>query len=90
MLFWSETIFSSATPVSSLLASKNGFVTQSGSLSQGGPTSSPCGPLFEIVRACGPQPARNCSKSWCSLKKTSSLEISIQFSLFLCQNHGVL
>ena len=28
-----------------------------------------CGPLFQNVRACGPEPARNCSKSWCSLKK---------------------
>ena len=50
-----------------------------------------CGPLFKIVEACGPQPARNCSKSWCSSKKKKAFTWNwspiFQFS---SQNHSLL
>ena len=38
-----------------------------------------CRPLFEIVRACGPQAGRYCSKSWCSLKKSLHFESDTNF-----------
>ena len=42
-----------------------------------------CGPLFKIVRACAPEPASNCSKSWWSLKKSLHLESVSDFSIFV-------
>ena len=50
-----------------------------------------CGPLFEIVRACGPQPGRYCSKSWCPLKKKKVFHLeSASIIPILSQNHSVL
>ena len=43
-----------------------------------------CEPLFKIVRACGPQPARNCSKSLCSLKKKKRSSLGIGLNPRLC------
>ena len=37
-------------------------------INQGSPSSS-SEPIFKIVRACAPEPAKNCSKSWCFLNK---------------------
>ena len=48
-----------------------------------------CRPLFEIVRACGPQAGRYCSKSWCSLKKVFTLN-QIEIFPIHAENQGDL
>ena len=61
---------------------------------QGGPTLHSCGPLFKIIRVCGPQSAKNTyfvPKSGCSLKKKKGLHLeSVSKIPILAQNRSVL